>query len=119
MDMADAIEKGGIQEWGIDCRHIKIANILYGPAKAAIEGKTVQRKNKMPRETSMLLGIPSSIIERYGNVSLGINVLHINSRPFVIAVSKHIKYIQCLETANKNVETFLATIKRFKSGYMI
>ena len=67
----------------------------------------------------MLLGIPPSIIERYGYVSLGIDVLHINKRPFVIAVSKYIKYMQCVGTANKNVETFLATIKRFKSDYMI
>ena len=57
-DMADAIEKGGIQECGIDQRHIKIANIIYGPAKAAVEGKTVQRKNKMPRESGMMLGVP-------------------------------------------------------------
>ena len=73
----------------------------------------------MPRDTSMILGIPPSIIERYGYVSLGIDVLHINKRPYVIAVSKHIKYLQCLGTQNKNVETFLATIKRFKSDYMI
>ena len=73
----------------------------------------------MPRDSSMLLSIPPSIIERYGYVSLGIDVLHINKRPYVIAVSKHIKYIQCLGTVNKNVETFLSSIKRFKSDYMI
>ena len=117
--MADAIEKGGIRECGIDQRHIKIAKMIYGPAKATIQGKTVQRKNKMPRETSILSGIPATIIERYGNVLLGIDVLHINMRPYVIAVSKHIKYIQCLGTANKNAETFLSTIKRFKADYMI
>ena len=42
----------------------------------------------------MMLGIPPSIIKRYGYVSLVIDVLHINKRPYVIAVSKHIKYIQ-------------------------
>ena len=57
-DLADAIDKGGIQECGIEQKHIKIANVIYGPAKAAIEGKTVQRKNKMPCESSMLLSIP-------------------------------------------------------------
>ena len=41
VDLANAIEKGGIKECGIDQRHIKIANIIYGLAKAAIEGKTV------------------------------------------------------------------------------
>ena len=119
IDLADAIEKGGIQEYGVDRRHIKIANIIYGPTRAAIEGKSVQRKKKMPRESSMLLSIPPSILERYGSVSLGIDVLHINKRPYVIAVSKHIKYTQYLGTVNKNVKTFLSSIKRFKSDYMI
>ena len=98
VDLADAIEKGGIQECGIDWRHTKIANIIYDPAKAAIEGKTVQRKNKIPRDSSMLLIIPPSIIERYEYVSLGVDVLHINKRLYVIAVSKHIKYTQCAGT---------------------
>ena len=31
-DFADAIDKGGIRECGINRRHIKIANIIFGPA---------------------------------------------------------------------------------------
>ena len=73
----------------------------------------------MSRDSSMILSIPPSIIDRYGNVVLGIDVLHINKCPYVIAISKHIKYIQCLGTTNKNIDTFLSTIKRFKSDYMI
>ena len=84
-----------------------------------MEGKTVQRKNKIPRYSSMILSIPPSIIDRYGNVALGIDVLHINKRPYIIAISKHIKYIQCVGTTDKKVDTFLSTIKKFKSNYMI
>ena len=73
----------------------------------------------MPCDSSMLLSIPRSIIERYGYVTLAIDVLHINKRPHVITVSKHIKYIKCLGATNKNVETFPTTIKRFKSDYTI
>ena len=93
VDLADAIDNGGVKECGIDRRLIKIANVIYGPAQAAVEGKTVQRKNKMPRDSSLCTSIPSSIIEKYGNVTLGINMLHINKRPYIIAISKHIKYI--------------------------
>ena len=46
-------------------------------------------------------------------------MLHINKRPYIIAISKHIKYIQCIGTENKNVTTFLSTIKKFKVDYMI
>ena len=41
-DFAEAIDTDGIKECGIDRRYIKIANIILGPAKAVIEGKTVQ-----------------------------------------------------------------------------
>ena len=119
VNLADAIEKGEIKECGIDRRHIKIDNVIFGPAKAAVEGKTVQRKNKMPRDSSLITNNPSSIIERYGNITLGTDVLHVNKRLYIIAISKHIKYIQCMGTTNKNTSTFLATIKKFKSDYMI
>ena len=88
-NFADAIDKGGIKKCGVDRRHIKIANIILGPAKAAIEGKTVQRKKKIPRDSSVISHIPPSIIKRYGTVTLGIDVIHINKRPYILAVSKH------------------------------
>ena len=81
VDHADAIDKGGVKECGIDRRHIKIANIIYGPAQVAVEGKTVQRKNKMVHDSSLITNIPSSIIERYESVTLEIDVLHINKCP--------------------------------------
>ena len=73
----------------------------------------------MPPDSSTILIIPLSIIERNGYVALGIDVLHYNKHPNVIVISKHIKYMQCVGTTNKNVETFLTTTKRFKSNYMI
>ena len=66
INLADAIDKDGIKGCGIDRRHIKVTNIVYGPAQAAAKGKTVQRKNKMPCDSSLITNIPSSIIERYG-----------------------------------------------------
>ena len=41
-DFADVIDTGGIKECGIDRSHIKIANIILGPANAAIERKIIQ-----------------------------------------------------------------------------
>ena len=73
----------------------------------------------MPRDRSLCTNILSSIIKKYGNVTLGINVLHINKRQYIITISKHIKYIQCIRPENKSVTTFLATIKKFKVDYMI
>ena len=69
----DALDKGAIQKCGgIDRRqHIKIVNIIWGPVKASIEGKTVQRTNKMPRKSGVITHVPPTILEQYGNVTLG------------------------------------------------
>ena len=118
-DFANVIDKGGIKECGVDRRYIKLANIVLGPAKTVIEGKTIQRTNKMPRDIGLITHNPPSIIERYGMVTLGIDVMHINKRPFVLAVSKHIKYFQCIRTRNKTAETFMNTIRKMKTGYQL
>ena len=62
VNLVDAIDKGGIKGCGIDSRHIKIVNIIYGPVQVTVEGKTVQRKNKMPCDNSLITNILSSII---------------------------------------------------------
>ena len=118
-DFAAAIDTGEIKECGIDKSHIKIANIIHGPAKAAIEGKTIQRTNKMPRDSGLITNLPPSILERYGMVTLGLDVMHINNHPFILSVSKHIKHFQYIGTRNKSIKTFLSTIDKMKAEYMM
>ena len=50
-------------------------------------------------------------------VTLCIAILHINNYPFILAVSKHIKFFQCMGTSNKKTTTFLAVIQKMKSDY--
>ena len=52
-------------------------------------------------------------------VTLGIDAIHINIRPFILSVSKHIKYFQCMGTRNKTVKTFMNTIGKMKSDYQL
>ena len=39
-NLANAIDKGGIEECRIERRYIKIDNVIFGPAKAAVEEKS-------------------------------------------------------------------------------
>ena len=45
--------------------------------------------------------------------------MHINKLLYIIVISKHIKFILYMRIKNKNTTTFLVTIKKFKSDYMI
>ena len=41
VDLSNGLDSGGIQEWGIDRKHAKIENEIYGPNKHALQGKIV------------------------------------------------------------------------------
>ena len=73
----------------------------------------------MPQNSSIISHIPPSIIKRYGMVILGIGVIHINIHPFIIAVSKHIKFFQVMRTRDKKVKTFMDVIWKMKSDYIL
>ena len=52
-------------------------------------------------------------------VILGLDVMHINKCPFILSVSEHIKYFQCMGTRNKTVKTFVNIIGKMKSDYQL
>lgn len=91
-DFTDSIEIGRIKKCGIDQRHISVANEIFGPNEHALYGNTVQRPNKMPRDSSSI-NIPPSILKRYGDVTLGVDVLHINGVSFLFSTAKHLKFM--------------------------
>ena len=70
-DFSNGLEIGGIKECGVICRHINIASKTYGSSKHAVKGRSVQQTNKMPQD-SITTGALSSIVSRYGEVTLGL-----------------------------------------------
>ena len=64
MNLSNGLESGGIQEWGVDQRHVKIANEVYGPSKHALQqgNKTVQQGNNVRRDSSYI-GITRNILD--------------------------------------------------------
>ena len=118
LDLANGIENGNIQDCGFDCGHIKIANEIEGPSKHVIAGKSVQRKSKMPRESSRM-SIPPSILRRYGEVTIGVDYFYINGNCFLIIISKHIKFYQCLCVKDTSSETFLQTVTKLSPIYKV
>jgi hypothetical protein len=83
-----------------------------------VQGKTVQRTNNMPRE-DQILGVPPSILEHYGTVTVGIDVMHVNGLAFLINVAKHIKFIQCICIRNKSDDMFIAAITKMDNIYRL
>ena len=116
IDLANGLGIGVIQEWGVDRRHLYIANEIYGSNKHALQGKTVQRVNSIQRDSSYL-GINPSILEHYKDVSLGVDVMFINKVPYLFAISRHIKFIQCLCIRNQSDNIYVDSIRKMKTVY--
>ena len=114
---AYGLDSGGVQGCGIDWRHMKIANEIYDPSnKHALQGKIVQQTNKIPRDSSYI-GITPSILQHCKEVSLGVDVLFINKVPYLFAISKHIKFIQCLCIRNQSCNLYIDSIRIMKTVY--
>jgi hypothetical protein len=118
VDFANSLENGTIQECGINRRDIRIAKDIFGPNGNSLEGKTVQRKSKLARSDEVL-DLPRHIVDKYTNVTLAIDVMHVNGNKFLIAISEHIKYIQTIAIAAKNEDNFLSGIKKMVSQYQL
>jgi hypothetical protein len=112
VDFANSLENGTIPECGINRRDIRIAKDIFGPNGNYLEGKSVQRKSKLPRSDEVM-DLPRSIIDKYATVTLGIDVMHVNGNKFLIAISEHIGYIQTIAIATKSEISFLSGIKKW------
>ena len=82
----------------------------------ALQGKSVQRKNNLIRDSSYIAANPS-ILEHYHEVSLGVDVLFINRVPYLFTISRHIKFIQCLCIRNQNDNIYVDSIRKMKTVY--
>jgi hypothetical protein len=72
----------------------------------------------MPRE-DQILGVPPSILKHYGEVTVGMDVMHVNGVAFLINVSKHIKFIQCICIRNKSDDMSIAAITKMDNIYKL
>ena len=66
-------------------------------------------------DTSM--DVPAYIMDRYRNITLSADIMHVNGVPFFVVISCHIKHIAIVPTKIKNQETMLTSIDKIKAGY--
>jgi hypothetical protein len=83
VDFANSLENGTIQECGINRRDTRIAKDIFGPNGNSLEGKPVQRKSKLAHSDEVT-DLPRHIVDKYINVMLGIDVMHVNGNKFLI-----------------------------------
>jgi hypothetical protein len=115
-DLANAIEHNVIGNNPFTRRDVRIAKKIFGPDIAAMKGKTVKRKSKMPQEDD-ISDIPPNIIKEYSNVHLSIDIMHVNGIKFLISYSKHIGMLQTYCVRKNNRDAILGCILKMMQTY--
>ena len=75
VDLARAIEYNVLGTYQFNRRDIRITNKIFGSSKAAIEGKSTQRKSKMDRQDQVVEDVPPEVLNEYRNVHLDIDIM--------------------------------------------
>ena len=92
-------------------RDVIIANDIYGANTNSLKGKTVRKTEKHIREDATI-DVPVYIMDRYSNISLSADIMHVNGVSFFVAISRHIKHISV-----RNYKTMLGCIDQLKAAY--
>jgi hypothetical protein len=83
------LARGFIRNCPVESRHVQYANDIYGKNLGAIKGKTVRREVKPLTVSSN--EVPEEILSRYRDVTLSVDIMFVNSLPFLVALSKELR----------------------------
>ena len=86
-----------------------VAEDIFGPEVGILKGQTTRRKPDMVQ--GVVEPIPPSVMRQYRHVTLGADIMHANSIPFFVMVSRHIKFGTIEPLINRKQEVLVNAIK--------
>ena len=89
-DLKTIIKSNSIANCPVTLDDIDIAENIFGPDIASLNGKTTRQKSAPV--VSDQVEIPRELVTKQENVILCIDAVFVNEMPFLATISKHIKY---------------------------
>ena len=89
-DFIRYVAKNLIPNCPITVQDIKNAELIWGPDIGSLKGKTVRTQPPAVRVTGT--DIPVTIMQHYKDVTLSVDVMKVTGIPFLMTISKHIKF---------------------------
>jgi hypothetical protein len=86
------------------------AEDIFGPNLGSLKGKTTWLGMSHVRTTPTTL--PMQIMSRYKDVTAAGDIIHVNTIPFFMSVSRHIKLGTAEMITSKTAKTLLTSIKQ-------
>ena len=115
-DLAHAIEHNMIGNNAYTQCDVKNSRTIFGPSVPGLKGKTVKMKSKLPREDEPI-EVPSTIVRKYKDIMLSIDVMQVNKTPFLVSKAHHLGYYQCIQIQHKTKAKFMEGITKMCNKY--
>ena len=109
------VESNLLNECGTSRKDILIAEDMFGTSGSILKGKTTTPSTTHLREE--IIPIPDFVIDNYKEVTLCVDILYVNSIPFVTSVSRHIYFTTAEAIQNAQAKTLINCVNRILSIY--
>ena len=99
----------------IQPRDVIAADDIFGPDTGSLKGKQV-RESPDPVET-IITEIPTTLYERYRNVTIAIDIMYVNKIAFFVTISRDIRFATSEMIPDARVNTIMKVIKHVLNVY--
>ena len=114
-DFLHIVDNNLLPNCPITRKDIRAAEDIFGANLGSLKGKTTRRSgDHVPAE---LTSIPSDILSKYHQVVIGIDIMYVNKIPFLVTISRHIKFGTVEVLKNRQGPTILKMIKNVRGVY--
>ena len=111
----DIANKNLLPNCPITSADIRAAEDIYGPNLGSLKGKTVARPNQ--HTTTGVDEVPPEIMTIYHDVTIAIDILFINSIPFLATISRGLKFGTIEQLPNRQVTTLKSCLQKVLAIY--
>ena len=114
-DLKRILKMNGIANCPITLDDVDIAEQIYGPDVASLKGKTTRRK-PAPVVNDQV-SIPKELVEKHENVVLCLDTIFVNKIPFLVTISKDLKYRTADHLKTRTITSYHEAIDKVCGRY--
>jgi hypothetical protein len=109
------VDKNLLKDCPIVREDVLAAEDIFGPNLGSLKGKTVRQTGERVR--AEYDEIPKGIMERYRDVTICVDLMYINKVPFLVTISRHLKFGTIEAVKNRRHKVLVPALKNVKRLY--